>query len=183
MMSELKNKIINGIIDVEGGYVNDPNDSGGETNYGITKKVAIEFGYTGSMKALTQYDAFAIYSDKYWNALRLDDICEVSFDIAEELADTGINMGISRAGKFIQRSVNVLNNRQKYYPDLLVDGAIGDKTIASLIALVELRGLQGINVILSMLNSLQGEFYISLAERREKDESFIYGWFKNRVIK
>jgi len=32
-----------------------------------------------------------------------------------------------------------------------------------------------------MLNALQGAYYIELAERREKDEDFIYGWFKHRV--
>lgn len=36
----MKDKIINEIIRVEGGYVNDPRDSGGETNFGITVAVA-----------------------------------------------------------------------------------------------------------------------------------------------
>jgi hypothetical protein len=33
-----------------------------------------------------------------------------------------------------------------------------------------------------MLNSLQGSSYVEIAERREKDEKWIYGWFKNRVV-
>ena len=44
----LKEKIISEIIRIEGGYVNDPSDSGGETRYGITKAVALENNYTPS---------------------------------------------------------------------------------------------------------------------------------------
>ena len=44
-MSLLKDDTINHIIEIEGGYVNDPNDSGGETNYGVTEKVARDNGY------------------------------------------------------------------------------------------------------------------------------------------
>ena len=49
----LKQRVIDQIIKVEGGYVNDPSDSGGETNYGITKHVARKYGYKGSMKRFT----------------------------------------------------------------------------------------------------------------------------------
>jgi len=31
------------------------------------------------------------------------------------------------------------------------------------------------------LNCLQGAFYVELAEKREKDERFVYGWLLNRV--
>ena len=44
----MKTKIINEIIGVEGGYVNDPSDSGGETNFGITVAVARQFGYVSN---------------------------------------------------------------------------------------------------------------------------------------
>jgi len=45
----IKQEIINQIIDVEGGYVNDPSGSGGETNFGITEAVARAYGYAGAM--------------------------------------------------------------------------------------------------------------------------------------
>lgn len=180
-MSELKDKIINEIIEVEGGYVNDPDDSGGATKYGITENVARMAGYMGEMEDLPRELAFDIYSNKYWEPLHLSSIEKMSESIAEEIADTGVNMGISRAAKFLQRSLTVLNNKGLLYPDLVIDGQLGQKTIRSLANYLSIRGSEGEAVLLKMLNSLQGAFYVELSERREKDESFIYGWFKNRV--
>ena len=178
----LKNKIIDKIIEIEGGYVNDPSDSGGETNFGITKKVAREYGYKGEMVDLPRSLAFKIYEDTFWGSMSLDEVQKTAGEhVAEELADTAVNMGVGRASKFLQRSLNVLNNRGKYYKDLKVDGHIGAKTINALKAFISKRGSEGKVVLYRMLNSLQGAFYITLAERREKDEKFIYGWFKNRV--
>ena len=176
-----KKDIINKIIEIEGGYVNDPSDSGGETNFGITKQVARDYGYQGEMKDLPRELAFEIYSKKYWDSLNLDGVNIISSVIADELADTGINMGTKRAAIFLQRSLNVLNNGGKTYYDVVVDGDIGQKTLNALASYVNLRKAEGVKVLLKMLNSLQGNFYIELVERREKDEKFIYGWFVHRV--
>ena len=180
-MSKLKNNIINGIIEREGGYVNDPSDSGGETKYGITKRVARSYGFKGKMRNLTRDYAYMIYSKMYWHKLHLDTIEDLSLLIAEEMADTGVNMGVGRAGEFLQRSLNVLNNRGQYYNDLIVDGAVGQKTVNALKSFLSLRGAKGEAVLYKMLNALQGAFYVKLAERRVKDEKFMFGWFNNRV--
>lgn len=175
----VRDKIINGIIAVEGGYTNDPSDSGGETNYGITIAVAREYGYTGPMKDMPKQVAFDIYEKKYWSINKLDDIEKLSEKIAEEIADTGVNQGVGTAAKYLQRSLNVLNLEGKLYPDLIVDGQIGKGTIEALQKYLQER--EEI-VLLRMLNALQGAFYVTLAEKRAKDEKFIYGWFKNRII-
>jgi len=174
----LKETIINDIISIEGGYVNDPSDSGGETNYGITVAVARSFGYTGEMRDLPRELAFDIYVGKYWDAILGDKMFDISVMVTAEMIDTAVNMGPARAITFLQRSLNVLNMRAKMYPDLIVDGAIGDKTIHALHEYVFLREE---NILTRMLNCLQGAFYVELAERREKDEKYVYGWFKNRV--
>lgn len=177
----LKQHIINQIIGVEGGYVNDPSDSGGETNWGITIAVARAYGYKGKMIDLPRNIAFKIYSTKYWDINRLDDIAAMSEMIAEELADTGVNMGVRRAGRFLQRSLNALNDRGNVYDDIVVDGLIGNGTIKALEFYIRARKEVGLLVLFRMLNALQGARYVELAERREKDERFIYGWFKHRV--
>ena len=174
----MKQRVINKIIEVEGGYVNDPADSGGETNYGITIRVARSYGYTGAMIDLPRQTAFDIYADRYWGAVCGDQLQELSESICEEVVDTSVNMGPGRAGKFLQRSLNVLNNRTKLYPDLKVDGQIGRNTIKALKLYLKYRDESALN---KALNSLQGAFYITLAERREKDERFVYGWFMNRI--
>ena len=179
-MSNLKQSVIDHIIRVEGGYVNDPSDSGGETNFGITKVVARSFGYDGPMIDLPRETAFDIYVAKYWDAVRGDDMVSLLHTVAEEVVDTAVNMGPGRAGKFLQRALNALNNRGALYQDLKVDGQIGNGTLTALSQYIEHRG-ESDKTLVKMLNCLQGAFYVELAERREKDEKFIYGWFKNRV--
>lgn len=181
MTSPVKRLVIEEIIDREGGYVNDPSDSGGETNFGITVTVARQCGYTGSMKDMPRTVAFDIYSHTYWDSLKLDYIEQKSPMLAAELADTAVNMGIGRAGEFLQRCLNALNDCQKHYPDIKVDGAIGAKTIDIFYKYLKARGPKAESIMLKALNVLQGAFYIELCEKREKDEKFLVGWLLNRV--
>ncbi|MBD3610559.1 MAG: hypothetical protein HUJ30_08420 [Gammaproteobacteria bacterium] len=180
-MSELRDAIINDIINREGGYVNDPADSGGETMYGITEAVARHYGYEGEMEDMPREVAEAIYANLYWNPLHLTSIETMSELITEELADTAVNQGVKRAATFLQRSLNVLNNRGELYIDLIIDGDVGPATLRALGEYLGHRGQEGEQVLHRMLNSLQGAFYVELAERREKDEKFIYGWYRARV--
>ena len=120
-------------------------------------------------------------SRKYWEELSLDLVEKLAPAIAEELADTGVNMGTMRAGEFLQRSLNVLNKQGMSYKDIKVDGDIGPRTVSALKAYVDIRKDDGVIVLHRALNTLQGAFYISLAERRQKDERFIFGWLLNRV--
>lgn len=165
----------------EGGYVNDPSDSGGETNWGITKRVARQAGYTGPMKELTQEQARAIGKKAYWDSLGLDGVADVCEELALEIFDTGFNMGQGRVAKFFQRSLNVFNNKGEHYPDIAVDGAIGGGTIRALRSLFDRRGNAAKAVMLNAMNCLQGVGYIELAERRPKDEKYMWGWFTHRV--
>lgn len=180
-MHNLARKIINEIIELEGGYIDDPDDSGGATNYGITESVARANDYMGPMENLPRDLAFTIYFHKYLEPIRFNDLCEISEDIAEELADTAVNQGVHRASLFFQRCLNAFNNRQQYYKDISVDGHIGTKTIHAFKAYMDKRGVFGELVFFRALNALQGAFYIELVERREKDEKWIYGWFRNRI--
>lgn len=173
-----KAEIINAILEREGGYVNDPSDSGGETNHGITKAVARQCGYIGPMRDMPREVAFSIYASKYWDSVRADDLVRLDEAVAAEVVDTCVNMGPRRAGIFLQRALNVLNNRGTLYADVVPDGQIGPATLAALEGYLEERDR---DALLKALNCLQGAFYIELCERREKDEKFLYGWLKHRV--
>jgi lysozyme family protein len=173
-----KKQIIDQIIAVEGGYVNDPSDSGGETMYGVTVAVARENGYTGPMSQMPRSIAEQIYSARYWDAVQADSLIESSPRIAEEVVDTGVNMGPGRAAKILQRALNIMNLSGNLYSDLIIDGDIGPATFR---ALNEYLARRDEETLLKTLNVLQGYKYIELAERREKDEKFVYGWIKNRV--
>lgn len=181
MIGALKKQIIDEIIAREGGYSNDPSDSGGETMFGITIDVARANGYNGKMRDMPRSVAFNIYAAEYWDKLNLDQIEARSATIAEELADTAVNLGPGQAAEFLQRSLNALNNGGTLYPDMKVDRSIGPTTLKAFDAFLKNRAPNGATIMLRALNSLQGAFYISLAERRQKDEKFLAGWLLNRV--
>lgn len=174
-------ELINEVITVEGGYSNHPSDTGGETCWGITVEVARKYGYTGLMKNLPKTFAIDVYRQIYWVEPKFITVEKHSALIAAELFDTGVNMGTLTAGKLLQRCLNVFNARQKFYEDLKVDGKLGQKSIDALAAFLKARNKDGERVLLRALNCLQGAYYIELAERREKDEDFVYGWIRNRV--
>ena len=169
------------LLPKEGGYTNDPADSGGETNFGITAKAARAFGYLGPMQDMSRDQAKAIYMERYWSPNLLSSVDALSPLIARELFDTGVNLGPAMAAEFLQRSLNVLNQGGAMFKDIAVDGRVGSMTFAALREYLGRRGKDGERVLYRALNALQGAFYIELAERREKDERFVFGWFVNRV--
>lgn len=177
-----KEEIFSSILGKEGGYVNNRDDKGGPTNWGITQEVARAHGYTGDMKDLTRQQALNILESDYWVGPRFNQISEVSNAIAVELTDTGVNMGPSVAAKFLQRALNVFNNQGKLYPDIVADGQIGPRTITALQSFLSARSRDGEKVMLKALNSLQGARYIELAESRPANETFAYGWFERVEI-
>lgn len=179
---------IDATIRHEGGYVNDPNDSGGETNYGITKAVAdkfksswIDYAWNGNMVTMPLQFAQDVYAQEYFFSPRFNLVAEKSHLIAQELFDTGVNTGTSRPSKWLQQLLNVFNNQQTFYKDITVDGKIGPRTCAALQSFLNRRGKEGERVMYNALNIMQGSFYIDLATRREKDQKFVWGWINSRV--
>jgi lysozyme family protein len=173
-----KAEIIGEVLAAEGGFVDHPDDSGGPTNLGITQDMARFYGFEGDMRDLTAEFAFDCYAAVYWYAVGADHLLVLSESVTAEVVDTAVNTGPHKAGQILQRSLNVLNLGGSLYADLSVDGAIGFRTLRALRLYLEHRDEA---VLVKMLNALQGAFYVELAERREKDESFIYGWFNARI--
>lgn len=174
-------QLIDSVIAREGGYVNNPNDRGGPTNWGVTQQVARAYGYRGDMKTLPRATAAAIYKERYWTAPKFDQIAAVFPQIAHELFDTGINMGPATAGKFVQRVLNVCNRGAVDYPDITADGIIGRMTIAAAEGLKAKRGIAAGDVLRAAVDGLQAARYVEIAEGNKSQETFAYGWLANRV--
>lgn len=175
-------EMIAGILDREGGYVNHPSDPGGATNFGITQRVARANGYQGDMRSLPKQTAINIYRREYVEKPRFLAIAEIDPLVAEEVIDSGVNAGTSRAARWFQQSLNVLNRRQVDYSDVVDDGIIGPKSIAAFQALRRKRGAATARrLMLKCLNGLQFMHYYSLAAGNTKFEDFMPGWVDGRL--
>jgi lysozyme family protein len=170
--------IIEGILGKEGGFVDHPNDRGGPTNWGITERVAREHGYQGHMRDLPRDEAIRIIKADYWHKPRFAELAIVSMPIAVKLTDMGVNMGPAFGARTLQRWLNAFNRRE---PELAVDGIVGPRTRQALDIFIKARGKDGEEVLLKAINCTQGERYLAITESRRANESFIFGWVKNRV--
>lgn len=103
----------------EGGYVNDPQDPGGETKYGISKRSHPK----EDIKGMTVKRAGEIYRSEYWSPLSGDSL-PAGLDLAA--FDAGVNSGISRGAKWLQSALGAP-----------ADGKIGPNTIARANAMSE----------------------------------------------
>jgi lysozyme family protein len=99
----------------EGGYSRHPSDPGGETMWGITRKVALQEGYGGDMHILPRDFAKEVYRRKYWEAVKADSLPDA---VRFPLFDAAVNSGVGQAVKWLQRAVDVVD-----------DGVLGPMTI------------------------------------------------------
>ena len=175
------NILIDELIAREGGFVASPADRGGPTRFGITQATARAHGYAGDVARLPRATAAAIYRQDYWIAPRLDRVAALAPRIAAELFDTGANMGPATAAGFLRRALNALNRGTRDYPDIAPAGPADAAVLAALGDFLKVRGAGGETVLLKALDALQGERYVTLAERRPADETFLYGWLANRL--
>jgi len=91
---------INRVLGHEGGYVNNPKDPGGETNWGISKR-----SYPNvSISTLTRNQAVAIYYRDFWLKAHCE---ELSDGAGYQLVDSAVNSGISQSIRFMQRALGV----------------------------------------------------------------------------
>lgn len=175
-------RVIDGIIRRERGYVDHPDDRGGPTNHGITVAVARANGYDGPMKDMPIALAREIYRKRYIVRPAFDKVWLASQPIGNELIDTGVNMGPARAAEMLQRALNIFNQQGSRYADVFVDGQIGEVTLDALRKYLRFRGDEGVRVMVCALNTLQGGRYFDIAENNPSQESFTYGWFRSRVL-
>lgn len=166
--------IIASTIGLEGGYVNHPSDPGGETNMGITKKVAVQHGYTGPMKALPHAVAQSIYYQAYLVAPGYEPLLALDAAVTEEMFDTTVNMGPARPGRFFQRSLNEICPALK----LKVDGQVGHASIAGFARCQRTLLCQA---MLPRLDAKQLAEYDRLVRVNASLKAFYRGWVNHRI--
>lgn len=87
----------------EGNYSNNPNDPGGETKWGISKR-----SYPNLIiKDLTEEDAFNIYKRDFWDRLGMDRLPD---GVQFQLFDFAINSGIETSIRYFQRALGVADD-------------------------------------------------------------------------
>ena len=118
-MKENFDKCLEMLLSHEGGFVNHPEDPGGITNLGVTKKVYDEWigreSTEQEMRDLTPDDVAPIYKKNYWDRIK-GDLLPSGIDWC--LMDWTVNSGKSRPSKAVQRAVGATQ-----------DGSIGPATI------------------------------------------------------
>jgi lysozyme family protein len=169
--------MIASVIAVEGGYVNHPADPGGETNMGITKKVAVANGYVGPMRSLPRGVAESIYYQRYLVQPGYAALIPVDAAVTEELFDTSVNMGPSRPSTWFQRSTNALCGTT-----LRIDGQLGPGSVAAYRSCQAKIGAAPLCVAtLGILDAWQSGEYARLIGANPKLQAFQKGWQANRI--
>ena len=148
-------EIIEQVLEHEGGYVDDPTDSGGETKYGISKRAYPD----EDIKALTVEKAKELYKRDYWDRFKVDNLPD---RIRHIYFDMCVNMGGGRATKILQEACNSKNSNK-----IDVDGGIGKDTIKASANLEDFR-----------LRAYRVMFYAELVMKKPEQERFWVGWFR-----
>lgn len=151
------NKAIDKVLVNEGGYVNDPDDKGGETKFGISKRAYPNV----DIKNLTVSSAKEIYKRDYWDRLKADKI--KSQKVAFELFDTAVNMGVRTASRIMQGCVSS-------HPD----GIIGNITLQKINAVDE-------ELLLLRFKLAKVARYAYIVKKRPTNKKYLLGWI-NRTL-
>ncbi|MBN2123540.1 MAG: hypothetical protein JW821_04555 [Deltaproteobacteria bacterium] len=177
---------------MEGGYVDDPDDAGGETYKGIARRfnprwegwrIIDDLKAAGDSKKefLKKLDGHkdlqegvrSFYKQQFWDKFWGDEIPVQA--LAEELFDTGVNMGVRRAVRFLQEGLNLLNRNQRDYADIIEDGLFGPGTLH---ALRSYLAKDEASFLLKVTNVLQGMHYVRYMKEKPSQEKYARGWLR-----
>lgn len=181
----------------EGVYDNNPNDTGGETVFGVSRNnfpswegwtivdnYAKQYGRgTSAFKQALKADAILAelvrtwYKTNFWDKFDLDKVANQS--LANEIFDQAVNVGVGQATKFIQRAYNAFNHNYRFGADLIVDGKIGPQSRAAIVTLGNNPDYS--EVFRKALDAQQGSFYVELGLKGNSYRTFTRGWFRTRV--
>lgn len=147
------------VLKNEGGYVNDPDDPGGETNFGISKA-----SYPAlDIKNLTQAQAIAIYQRDFWDRYGMS---RVPATIAPKLFDAIVNMGYSAAVRCLQQALRAMGWA------VTVDGDMGVQTLN---AVGQCTGCGASALYAAFKSEVAGQYRVLVAQDQSKAR-FLNGW-------
>lgn len=154
------NVAIKVVLANEGGYVNNPTDYGGATNFGISYLVAQQY-YPGiNMRDMTVEQAEEIYRHKYWLFGDLN-----SQDVATKMLDMVVNMGVAGGIELCQTALNDIGDHVN------IDKQWGPETQTAVNAADP-------NVLLPEIRASQSHYYTGLVARVPSDYIFLKGWLR-----
>jgi len=168
----------------EGGYANDPDDRGGETYCGISRKFHPGWSGWEAIDARNQLRpirtneilpelnprVLEFYHRVYWLQNRCQ---EMEPELGLIVFDMAINHGAGKAGELLQRSLNAANSNQRYWNDIIVDGMIGDQTSGAILSAGARDKANQVNL---WLNCLRGAFFVEIMENDHRQEKFANSW-------
>lgn len=174
----------------EGGYVFDKLDPGGETYKGVSRvhwptskiwiiidaaKTRPNFPKSLDLNLQLQTLIHQFYKENFWDKLHGDDLTDQN--VANELYDCAVNMGVPRATTFLQQALNVLNKNGVLYSDISVDGIFGAGTLKTFNVYLSKNNS---DILLKVMKILRGNFYVQIMLKGPVQERFAYGWL-NRI--
>ncbi len=172
-------------MNFEGGYVNDPDDPGAETYKGISRRYHPEVPIWPIIDLQKEKNEGKVFStphlDKmihdwykvwHWDFFGLDFIHYQR--IANEIYDSGINLGRRTVGRFVQECSNTHFDESRV---LKVDGYPGPKTQSNLAKIIAM-GQDRRDTLYKQLNSEQGHHYTMAANKNPRLKKFVVGWYK-----
>jgi lysozyme family protein len=168
----------------EGGYVNHPADPGGPTNHGVTEKVARKHGYRGDMRDFQKHcsERHAVCADKIYTQDYIEKpgfmpLVAIEPAVADEMVDTGVNMGPHWPSQWFQQSLNELSGA-----GLTVDGRLGPNTVAAYRAMQTRFGkFDSCVMMLAFLDDKQKGRYDRLVSLNPRNKVFYRGWIRTRI--
>lgn len=147
------------ILAAEGGYVNDPVDRGGETNFGISKRSYPDI----NIAALTKEAATDIYYRDYWLEAKCD---QLPPGISLMVFDGIVQHGPKPAIQQLQRAIGAND-----------DGVISPKTLSKVDAAMSFMGP---HLLCQRILTQRGRTYARIVANNPSQAKFISGWF-NRL--
>lgn len=171
--------ILDDLLRREGGYVNDPADKGGATNFGISLRYARGIGLdldgdgdtdAADIRGVTPAVARTLYAHDFWFTPGLDTLPEA---LAEPVFDMAVNSGPARAIIALQDAINTVIRQHKLALPLLVsDGRIGRRTRAAAAA----AAAADLPMLLTAFVTERVQYLTTLAARDPSQMRFLQGW-------